>query len=709
MSGVPGKRIRSGDPSPLGARWTGDGVNFALFSRYSDSVELCLFDGEGKWELARLRMPGRTGDVWHVFVEGLDPGQLYGFRVHGKYAPRQGHRFNMHKLLLDPYARDIRGEVTWAPEIFGYCRGETEEWRPDTHDSAEYVPLSRVTDPVFDWEDTTPPRTPWNRTVIYELHVKGFTARHPGVPEPLRGTYLGLVQPCVIEHLRALGITAVELLPCQAFISEGHLVDQGLSNYWGYNPISFFAPHPGYAVSDPVREFREMVRALHRAGIEVILDVVFNHTAEGSEMGPTLSFRGIDNASYYLLDPADRRRNLNFSGCGNSLDISNPDVLQMVMDSLRYWARDMRIDGFRFDLATTLGRRAAAFDVRGGFFSAVHQDPVLSRRKMIAEPWDVGPDGYRLGQFPPPWSEWNDRYRETVRRFWRGDAGAVPEFAERVAGSSDHFRHPGRHPWASINYAASHDGFTLNDVVSFEHKHNEDNLEANRDGSHHSVSWNCGEEGATRDPEIVRLRNRQRRNLLATMLLSQGVPMLLAGDEMGRTQKGNNNAYCQDNDISWLDWELTHSEPDLTGFVARLIRIRRDNPVFRRTAFLEGIAHPESRLKDVTWLREDGQEMTEDDWRDPHRRTLGVLLDRTGVDLLYRREDDLELGHSFLLLFNAASEPIEFSVPQPISSEIWEVVLDTREDAATVPTDGYRRGHAYSLYPNSLALLCDNG
>ena len=695
--------------SPLGAHWDGQGVEFSLFSRHAEAVELCLFDPSGSDEVDTHWMPGRSGDIWHGYLPGAGPGLIYGYRVHGKYAPRQGHRFNKHKLLLDPYARRVHGDFSWSPAAFGYCRGAQEDWRPDVRDSAPVVPKSVVIDDRFDWHGQPRPATPWSRTVIYETHVKGFTAQHPEVPEQLRGTYLGLAQPAVIEYLQQLGVTAVELLPCQAFLSEEHLVQRGLKNYWGYNPIAYFAPHAGYAVSDPVGEFREMVRLLHGSGIEVILDVVFNHTAEGGEDGPTLSFRGIDNSSYYLLDPNDLRRNVNFSGCGNTLDVSNPDVLRLVTDALRYWVEDMQVDGFRFDLATSLGRRGPVFDPRGGLFAAVHQDPVLTGVKMIAEPWDLGPEGYRLGEFPPAWSEWNDRYRETIRGYWRGDTSRVPEFAERIAGSSDLFRRPGREPVASINYVASHDGFTMSDLVSYERKHNQANREANQDGSEHHVSWNCGVEGDTRDTQILRLRHRHQRNLLATVLLSQGVPMVLAGDEIGRTQSGNNNAYCQDNEMSGLDWTQRDSSANMTGFMALLTRIRRDNPVFRRTTFLEGVVHPESRLKDVTWLREDGCEMTEPDWRDPHRHGLGVLLDRTGIDLRHREEGDQDPGHSFLMLFNAGPKPVEFTLPAPISAELWEVVMDTREETATVPTDGYRTGHVYSLYPQSMALLRDPG
>jgi len=704
MSDAPPLDIQPGHACPLGATCVQGGVNFALFSRHAETAELCLFDESGQHEIARLQLPGRSGDVWHGFVPGLGAGQIYGYRVHGTYSPRLGHRFNDRKLLIDPYARGLSGALQWVPEVFGYGVGADEEGGADDRDSAAYVPKSVVVAVEGRFEHERP-LTPWNKTVIYELHVRGFTRLHPGVPERYRGTYLGLAQPAVLEYLGELGVTAVELLPCQAFVSESRLIRQGLSNYWGYNPVAMFAPHAGYALSDPVGEFRQMVDTLHGAGLEVILDVVFNHTAEGDERGPTLSFRGIDNLSYYLLDPADLRHSVNFSGCGNSLDVSHRDVLRLVTDCLRYWAVDMGVDGFRFDLATTLGRRGVLFDTRGPFFSALHQDPVLSRVKLIAEPWDLGPEGYRLGQFPPPWAEWNDRYRETVRGFWRGDPDMVPRFAERIAGSSDFFRSPGRQPTATINYAACHDGFTLQDLVSYEHKHNQANLEANRDGHHHNVSWNCGVEGETDAEEVLSTRRRQRRNLLATVLLSQGVPMLMAGDEFGRTQRGNNNAYCQDNELSWVDWRLREQNADMVQLVSFLTRIRRENPVFRRTSFLSGVAHPESRLKDVTWLKEDGAEMAETDWRDPGRKTLGVLLDRTGVDPSHRDLDDRDPGGSFLLLLNAGSGTVSFTLPAPVAGESWEVILDTGQESVAVPTDAYRIGQVYSLGPQRLALL----
>lgn len=700
--------ILPGRPAPLGAHLTDGGVNFAVYSSAAEAVEVCLFDDSGT-EIRRVGLRERSGDVWHGLIPGLAAGQHYGYRIHGRYAPHHGHRFNENKLLIDPYARRISGEFEWRPEIFGYTPEEGHAWQKDSRDSAPWVPRSVVVDRRFDWEGVGRPAVPWNRSVVYEMHVKGFTRLHPEVPEALRGTYLGLAQPAVLDYLKGLGVTAVELMPCQAFLSESRLLELGLGNYWGYNPIALFAPHPGYAVDDPVDEFRQMVRALHRAGIEVILDVVFNHTAEGGAGGPMLSFRGIDNHGYYLLDPGDLSTYVNFSGCGNTLDVSKPATLRLVTDCLRYWVSDMQVDGFRFDLAPSLARRGAVFERDGAFFASLYQDPILSQVKLIAEPWDVGPAGYRLGHFPPPWAEWNDRYRETVRQFWRGDAGKVPEFAERVAGSSDFFRTPGRHPVASVNYVACHDGFTLADVVSYNHKHNQANGEDNRDGSSHGSNWNCGQEGPSRIPRIRRLRRQQIRNMLATLFLSQGVPMLQAGDEFGRTQRGNNNAYCQDNEISWVSWDLTDEDRAMQAFVRRLIRLRLDHPVFRRETFLEGVAHPESALKDVTWLREDGREMTESDWRQASRQSLGVLLDRTGVDLSRRRRYETGPGDSFLMLFNGADETQAFTIPAPINSEIWEVVFDTREEGATVPAHSFREGNQYVMEARTMALLADRG
>jgi glycogen operon protein len=626
--------------------------------------------------------------------------------VHGRYAPRQGHRFNKHKLLLDPYAREVVGALRYDPQIYGYSVGSAQEWRQDISDSAASVPKARVPGATaFDWRGDRRPETPWERTVIYELHVKGYTRLHPDLPPHLRGRFLGLAHPAVLEYLTRLGVTAVELMPTQYFVSEPEVVGRGLANYWGYNPLAFSVPHPDYALADAAREFREMVRALHAAGIEVIMDVVFNHTAEGDDSGPTLSLRGIDNLSYYRLDPADARRNINWTGCGNTLNLEHPEALRLVLDSLRYWATEMHVDGFRFDLGTVLGREGQAFVRNGRFFSAVHQDPVLAGLKLIAEPWDLGPDGYRLGSFPLTWAEWNDRFRDDIRGFWRSDPGTVPRFAERLAGSSDIFRATRRRPSASINFVACHDGFTVNDTVSYATKHNEANGENNRDGDGHAVSWNCGVEGPSDDPEIQHRRDKHRRNLLASLLLAQGVPMLQAGDEFGRTQRGNNNAYCQDNEISWLDWRLARSNEALLEFVRGLLAIRSQHAVFRRSDFLEGIHREQARFKDVSWLTCDGREMRVPDWHDAELRAFGMLLDSTGTADTHAAPE----GDRFLLLFNSGDEPLDFAVPAPVARGMWEVVFDTSQDAATVPAGGYRKGHVYTVARRSMALLADHG
>jgi glycogen operon protein len=698
--------IAIGRPTPLGATWSGDGVNFAVFSSHAESLDLCLFDSTGQRELARIPLPGRTGDVWHGFLPAGGPGLVYGFRAHGRYAPRQGHRFNKHKLLLDPYARALVGELRYGSEIFGYSRGAAEEWRQDISDSASSVPKACVVDTHgFDWRGDRPPRVPMDRSVIYELHLKGFTRLHPGIPAHLRGRYLALAQPVVLDYLTGLGVTTVELMPVQQFISEPALIERGMKNYWGYNSLAWFAPHAPYALADPRREFCEMVRALHGAGLEVIIDVVFNHSAESGDDGPTLSLRGLDNLSYYRLDANDLRRNLDWTGCGNTLNIDHPAVLRLVLDCLRFWVVEMHVDGFRFDLATTLGREGGRFARDGRFFAAVQQDPVLSGVKLIAEPWDLGPDGYQLGAFPPPWAEWNDRFRDAVRGFWRGDPGLVPRLTERLAGSSDLFYSGGRGPSESVNYVACHDGFTLRDVVSYSHKHNEANGEDNRDGNDHAVAWNNGTEGPSDDPAIIALRYRHQRNLLATLLLSQGVPMVLAGDEFGRSQRGNNNAYCQDNEVSWMDWRLARSNEPLLEFVRQLLRIRRANAVFRRQGFLHGVRREEGRFKDVAWLKTDGLEFGEADWHVPDLAAFAMLLDSTGLPPSQLEPD---LGDSFLVLFNASAEAVEFTLPAPITSRVWEVMLDTSQEALTVPAAGYQAGHVYSLDARSLALLVDH-
>jgi glycogen operon protein len=592
-------RLSEGRPFPLGATWTGRGVNFALFSANAAKVELCLFDQNGEREFERVELPEYTDEVWHGFLPDARPGTIYGYRVHGPYEPEHGHRFNPNKLLLDPYAKAVVGELTWNPALFGYKMESKDDLTFDERDSAPFMPKCRVIDPAFTWGDDRPPRTPWERAVIYELHVRGYTKLHPDVPEEYRGTFRGLSEPEVIAHLRKIGITSVELLPIHHFVTDSYLADKNLQNFWGYNTISFFAPEKRYAsVPDfAFSEFKEMVARMHHAGIEVILDVVYNHTAEGNELGPTLSFKGIDNASYYRL--AEKQRYyVNDTGTGNTLNLSHQRVLQMVTDSLRYWAQEMHVDGFRFDLATILGREPYGFDEGGGFLDSCRQDPVLSSVKLIAEPWDCGPGGYQVGGFPPGWAEWNDRYRDTVRSYWKGDDGVLPDLAKRIAASGDLFDRRGRKPWASVNFLTAHDGFTLNDLVSYNDKHNEANGEDNRDGSSNNHSWNHGAEGPTEDPAIIALRERQKRNMLATLLFSQGTPMLLGGDEFGRTQKGNNNAYCQDNEISWVNWQIGDDGQALTRFVERLTALRRRYPVLRQSRFLTAQWNEQHGVKD---------------------------------------------------------------------------------------------------------------
>ncbi|MFM2043427.1 MAG: glycogen debranching enzyme GlgX, partial [Pseudomonadota bacterium] len=604
--------VRPGRAYPLGATWDGFGVNFALFSAHAERVELCLFDETGNREIERVTLPDCTDEVWHGYLPDARPGLLYGYRVHGPYDPCRGHRFNPHKLLLDPYAKALVGGIRWSDAHFAYRVGSArEDLSFDRRDNARGMPKCRVIDPAFTWGPDRPPAVPWADTVIYEAHVRGLTRLHGGVAKPLRGTFAGLAGQPVIDHLKAIGVTAIELLPVHAYADERHLVEKGLRNYWGYASVGFFAPEPAYMSGRTTREFKTMVARLHDAGIEVILDVVYNHTGEGNHLGPTLSFRGIDNASYYLLNPHDRRFYVDHTGTGNSLNIAHPRVLQMVMDSLRYWVEEMHVDGFRFDLATTLAREPHGYDPGSGFLDAVRQDPVLSRVKLIAEPWDVGPGGYRVGQFPPGWGEWNDRFRDTVRRYWRGDEGMLPELAARLTGSADLFEHGKRKPWASVNYVTAHDGFTLMDTVSYAHKHNEANLEGNRDGHDANFSANYGVEGASDDPAVRALRLRQARNLMATLLLSQGTPMVLGGDELLRTQQGNNNAYCQDNPISWVDWTAGGVDgAEMTAFVARLTALRRAHPVLRRGRFLHGRERSADGIADIAWITPQGMEKT---------------------------------------------------------------------------------------------------
>jgi glycogen operon protein len=695
-----------GRPFPRGATWDGAGVNFALFSEHAEGVELCIFDPAGRRELQRVPLRERTHDVWHAYLPEARPGMLYGYRVHGPYQPEEGHRFNPHKLLIDPYARNLVGALRWSDSLYGYIVGhKREDLSFDHRDSAHGMPKCQVIDNAFTWGDDHPPAIAWNEMVIYELHVRGMTMRHPQVPPALRGTYAGLASAPVVEHLKRLGVTTVELMPVHAFVDDRRLVEQGLRNYWGYNTLGYFAPEPRYAATaNPVAEFKAMVKVLHSAGIEVILDVVYNHTAEGDQFGPTLAFRGIDNASYYRLAEGDRRRYIDYTGCGNTLNLRHPRVLQLIMDSLRYWVTEMHVDGFRFDLASALARELHEVDRLGAFFDVILQDPVLNRVKLIAEPWDLGEGGYQVGNFPPGWAEWNDRYRDTMRAFWKGDGGLIGEFARRLTGSSDLYGRSGRRPYASINFVTAHDGFTLRDLVSYERKHNEANGEGNRDGHNHNLSWNCGVEGPTDDPDINRLRAQQQRNFIATLLLSQGVPMITAGDEIGRTQNGNNNAYCQDNETSWLDWALDDERTRLFSFVRRMIALRRAHPIFRRRDFFQGRPLYGSDVKDIVWLRPDGQEMTRQEWESAHARALAVYLSGAGLAEVDARGRPLT-DEDFVLLFNASAEAVAFRIPARLGAGRWLVVVDTAKgdglyEDGTVDADG-----AYELAARAVAVL----
>jgi isoamylase len=698
-------RLWPGQPYPRGATWDGRGVNFALFSEHAEKVELCLFDAQGRRELHRIALPEYTDEVWHGYLPDLRPGQLYGYRVHGPYDPERGHRFNPHKLLLDPYARALSGMLRWSDAHFGYRIGHrAQDLSFDRRNNAAGMPKCRVVDTAFTWGGDRPPQRAWHETILYELHVRGFTMRHPDVPEALRGTFAGLAAPAAIRHLRSLGVTAVELLPIQAFLDDRHLVARGLRNYWGYNTFGFFAPDPRYLAGDSLTEFKTLVQHLHDAGIEVILDVVYNHTAEGNELGPTLCFRGIDNASYYRLVPGDERHYVDFTGCGNALDLHHPRVLQLVMDSLRYWVEEMHVDGFRFDLASTLARETQDFDGHSGFLDAVGQDPVLRQAKLIAEPWDLGEGGYRLAGFPPGWAEWNDRFRDTVRRFWKGEPGLAGELASRLTGSSDLFGRRGRRPWASINFVTAHDGFSLRDLVSYERKHNEANGEQNRDGTDANYSWNCGIEGPTDDPVIRRLRLRQQRNLLTTLLISQGVPMLLAGDELGRTQGGNNNAYCQDNEVSWLDWDPDAEGISLLDLTMRLIRLRRDHIVFHRHRFFGGLRTPDSQIEDIVWLRTDGREQQPEDWEDPESRHLAFVLSGEAFGYHLTASGEPESDQTFLVILNAGAKPVDFTVPPPRFGKSWEPVLDTALDRPPAQRI-YTTGECVRVVGRSIVLL----
>jgi isoamylase len=707
-------RVWPGRSYPLGATWDGEGVNFALFSENATAVELCLFEEhEQAQESHRIPVTERTDQVWHVYLPEVRPGQLYGYRVHGPYEPAAGHRFNPAKLVIDPYAKALSGFVKWSDTMFGYTMGGADaDLVRDDRDNAGHVPKGVVIEQAFTWGDDRLLKTPWEKTVIYEVHVKGFTMRHPDVPEALRGTYAGLATPPAIEHLKSLGVTAVELLPVHHFVTDKALVERGLSNYWGYNTVGYFAPDIRYSSAKHggalVDEFKTMVKRLHTAGIEVILDVVYNHTAEGNHLGPTLSFRGIDNAVYYRLVPDDLRHYMDYTGCGNTLNVRHPRTLQLLMDSLRYWVCEMHVDGFRFDLAAALARELHDVDRLSAFFDTIHQDPVLQQVKLIAEPWDLGEGGYQVGNFPAGWAEWNGKYRDTIRRYWKGDGGQVAELAFRLTGSSDLYESSGRRPYASINFVTAHDGFTLHDLVSYSQKHNEANGEKNRDGSDDNASWNCGVEGPTDNPAINELRERQKRNMIATLLLSQGAPMICGGDEIGRTQRGNNNAYCQDNELSWYDWKLDRPQQALLSFCQKLIALRQEHPVFHRRLFFQGRRIRGAEVKDLSWIRPDGREMTDEDWTKGYVRCLGLRLAGDSMAETDAKGRPLQ-DDTFLVLLNAHHEPLQFTLPAHRRGIRWEFVLDTavtnggaKNGAKSQELKG---GEAYNLEARSLAVL----
>jgi isoamylase len=695
-------KTKPGHPYPLGATWDGKGVNFALFSENATKVELCLFDSpDSSKESLKMKMPEQTDLVWHAYLPDIRPGQLYGYRVHGPYEPARGHRFNANKVLLDPYAKAIGRDVRWDDAMFSYKVGDPEQDLAfDDRDSAAFAPLARVIDTSFEWGNDAHPHNAWHKTIIYEAHVKGFTKKMPGVPEPLRGTYAGLASDAAIEHLSKLGITAIELLPVHYHIDDRHLLEKNLVNYWGYNSLGFLAPDYRYSGTDPVGEFKGMVKALHQAGIEVILDVVYNHTAEGNHLGPTLSMKGIDNVSYYMLSPEDPRFYMDFTGCGNVPNMSHPRVLQLIMDSLRYWVTEMHVDGFRFDLASTLARELHEINKLGAFFDIIHQDPVISQVKLIAEPWDVGPGGYQVGNFPVLWTEWNGKYRDCARSFWKGEGGLINEFATRFSGSSDLYQDDGRKPYASINFVTCHDGFTLQDLVSYDSKHNEANGEDNRDGADDNRSWNCGAEGPTDDPAILALRDRQKRNLMATLLLSQGVPMICAGDELSHSQNGSNNAYCQDNEITWFDWDLDDSKKEFLDFVSKLIQIRKTQPVFQRRRFFKG--RPIRGVKDITWLSPNGEEMDEASWDAGFTQCVGVRL---AGDLIGDVDEDGDsiVGETLLILLNAYHEPLPFTFPKHQHDRHWERQVDTADAGAE--TTFHEGGDSYEIQGRSVIVF----
>ena len=696
-------KIWPGNNYPLGATYDGAGTNFSIFSEVAERVELCLFEEQGKE--TRFDLPDVTSFCWHGYVPNLGPGQRYGFRVHGPWAPAEGHRCNPAKLLLDPYARAIEGRVQWNEAVFPYFFNDPDG-RPNDKDSAPFMPKSVVINPYFDWGNDRHPRTQSHETIVYEAHVKGFSIKHPDVPEELRGSYAGLAHPRAIEHFTRLGVTAVELMPVHQFIHDAHLIERGLRNYWGYNSIGYLAAHNEYSASgqtgQQVQEFKQMVKGLHEAGIEVILDVVYNHTAEGNHMGPILSFKGIDNAAYYRLMQDERRYYMDYTGTGNSLNMRHPHVLQLIMDSLRYWVLEMHVDGFRFDLAATLARELHDVDRLSAFFDIIQQDPVISQVKLIAEPWDVGEGGYQVGNFPPLWLEWNGKYRDCVRDYWRGQDQTLGEFAYRLTGSPELYEATGRRPYASVNFITAHDGFTLHDLASYNEKHNEANGEDNRDGESNNRSWNCGAEGPTDDREVNALRNRQKRNFLSTLFLSQGIPMLLGGDEIGRTQRGNNNAYCQDNEISWFDWDL--ADKTLLEFTCRLIQFRKQHPVFRRRKWFQGRPIYGANVTDIAWFTPDGMEMAEEQWGEGFAKALGVFLNGEGIDTPDSRGERI-VDDSFYVLFNAHYEPLPFLLPKEDWGKQWKVVLDTNKPLPEEEERVYKPGDEIPVESRSVKVL----
>ncbi|GAB3181557.1 glycogen debranching protein GlgX [Telluribacter humicola] len=701
-------KIYPGSPYPLGATYDGKGVNFALYAENAEGVDLCLFDSEKPdIETIKVRLSERTHHIWHVYIPDLKPGQLYGYRVYGPYDPQNGHRFNSNKLLIDPYAKALSGTIEWDDSLFSYELGHPDgDLSFSKSDSAPFIPKSVVIDHYFDWEDDKAPKIPYHKTVIYETHVKGFTMMHPEIPEEIRGTYAGLAHPVTIKYLQELGITAIELMPVHHFITDWHLKENGLTNYWGYNTIGFFAPDVRYSSSgtmgQQVVEFKEMVKAFHKGGIEVILDVVYNHTGEGNHMGPTLSFKGIDNAAYYRLVEDDKRFYMDYTGTGNTLNAQLPSVLRLIMDSLRYWILDMHIDGFRFDLASTLARELHEVDRLGSFFDIIHQDPTISQVKLIAEPWDIGEGGYQVGKFPAGWAEWNGKYRDCMRDYWRGESSMLAEFAERFTGSSDLYQSDYRRPTASINFITAHDGFTLNDLVSYNEKQNDANGEDNNDGESHNRSWNCGVEGPTDDKLVISLRDRQKRNFLATLFLSQGVPMLVAGDEIGRTQNGNNNAYCQDNEISWIDWEK--ADHNLRDFTRKLIELQRNHPVFCRRRWFQGQPIKGIGIEDIAWFQPDGTEMNDENWNHDFAKSLAVYLNGKGLRSVGSMGEKI-VDDSFYVIFNAHHEPLSYKLPSSKYGKKWIKIMDTSEDMLSEEGEVYEAEESIEIPNRSVILL----